>query len=153
MSHSRRIWIAATLGVIALVLYAADLLGLKPPPRILPSAVLAIAAVAVGVSARRPEAVDGTTPVPAQATPTTGRALAIAGLALHLLLFVPILPIGLVAPGSGILAIHGTWLVGLILAWRLRVANPPIVLAIPFVTATVIAGILWVGTTVLGWRP
>jgi len=153
MSRTRRTWIASTMGVLAAALYAADLLGLKPPPRILPSAVLAIAAVVIGVSARRPQPAGDVTPVPAQAAPTTRRALSIAGLALHLLLFVPILPIGLVAPGPGILAIHGTWLIGLILAWRLRHANPPIVLAIPFVTAGVIAVILWVGTTMLGWQP
>ena len=153
MSRTRRTWIAATLGVLAGALYAADLLGLKPPPRILPSAVLAIAAVVIGVSARRPQPAGGPAPVPAQAAPTTRRALSIAGLALHVLLFVPILPIGLVAPGAGILAIHGTWLIGLVLAWRLRHSNPPIVLAIPFATAGVIAAILWVGTTMLGWQP
>lgn len=153
MSRTRRIWIAATLGVLALALYAADLLGLKPPPRILPSAVLAIAAVVIGVSARQPQPADGTAPVPAHAAPTTRRALSIAGLALHLLLFVPILPIGLVAPGPGILAIHGTWLIGLVVAWRLRASNPPIVLAIPFLTGGLIAAILWVGTTMLGWQP
>jgi len=153
MPHARRTWIAASLGVLAFVLYAADLLGLKPPPRILPSAVLAITAVVVGVSTRQPEPADGAPRVPAQATSTTGRVLAVAGLGLHLLLLVPILPIGLVAPGSGVLAIHGTWLVGLILAWRLRLTNPPVVLAIPLLTAAMIAAILWVGTTMLGWQP
>ena len=186
MSQSRRTWIAVTLGVLAFALYAADLLGLKPPPRIIPSVVLAAAAVVIGVTARRPAPADGphdsppgttaTTDdgapgaaatahggaraagngapmVPAQADPTVGRLLVIAGLTLHLLLVVPIVPIGLVAPAQGMLAVHGAWLVGFAIAWRLRRSNPPLVLAVPFATAAVIAAVLWVGTTQLGWQP
>jgi hypothetical protein len=136
---------AWALAMAALALYLADLMGLKPPPRILPSLVLVVAAVLVGITPRARSA-DG--PLPPR-----DRAMAIAGLALHLLVFVPILPIGLIAPGAGVLTIHGLWLAGLLGAWWLRRSDPALVLAIPFVTAAVIAGVLWYGTTVLGWQP
>jgi hypothetical protein len=142
--RSRRV-VAWSLAVVALVLYLADLMGLKPPPRILPSLVLVVAAVLIGLTPRAR---------PADRPPQShDRALVIAGLTLQLLLFVPILPIGLVAPGAGVLIIHGLWLVGLIVVWWLRRSDPPIVLAVPFVTAALIAGVLWFGTTILGWRP
>jgi len=142
--RSRRV-VAWSLAVVALVLYLADLLGLKPPPRILPSLVLVVAAVLIGIAPRAR---------PADRPPQSrDRALVIAGLALQLLLFVPILPIGLVAPGAGVLTIHGLWLVGLIVAWWLRRSDPPVVLAVPFVTAALVAGVLWFGTTALDWRP
>lgn len=137
--------VAWALAVVALVLYLADLMGLKPPPRILPSLVLVVVAVLVGITPRA-RAVDRP-PLPRD------RAMAIAGLGLHLLLFVPILPIGLIAPGAGVLTIHGLWLAGLIGAWWLRRSDPAVVLAIPFVTAAAIAGVLWYGTTVLRWQP
>jgi hypothetical protein len=142
---SRRRIVAWSLAVAALLLYLADLMGLKPPPRILPSLVLVVVAVLIGLT---PRARPADRP---QQSPD--RALVIAGLTLQLLLFVPILPIGLVAPGAGVLVIHGLWLVGLIVAWWLRRSDPPIVLAVPFVTAALIGGVLWFGTTVLGWRP
>ncbi|MBW3605789.1 MAG: hypothetical protein KY460_12955 [Actinobacteria bacterium] len=142
--RTRRI-VASVLAIVALGLYLADLMGLKPPPRILPSVVLVVAAVLVGITPRARAADDPLLP--------RDRAMMIAGLALHLLLFVPILPIGLIAPGAGVLTIHGLWLLGLIAAWWLRWSNPPVVLAIPFATAAVIAGVLWYGTTVLGWQP
>jgi hypothetical protein len=65
----------------------------------------------------------------------------IAGLTLHVLLLVPILPIGLIAPGEGVIAIHGVWVAGLIVALRYRRANPGIVLLTPFVTAALLAAI------------
>ena len=149
MSLARRSWIAVALGVLALVLYTADLLGLKPPPRMLPSAVLAVAAVAVGVTPRRAAEPDahGADGAPAR------RWMAIVGLALLLAQLVYVVPIGLVAPGEGIIAIHGLWLAGLIVAWRLRRSHPPVVLATPFVVAALHAATLWAGTTYLGWRP
>lgn len=137
--------VAWSLAVVALVLYLADLMGLKPPPRILPSLVLVVAAVLVGITPR-PRPADR----PVQ---PRDRAMTIAGIALHLLLFVPILPIGLIAPGAGVLTIHGLWLVGLVVAWWLRRSDPPVVLAVPFATAALVAGVLWFGTTVLGWQP
>jgi hypothetical protein len=142
--RTRRL-VASALAVVALVLYLADLMGLKPPPRILPSLVQVVAAVLVGITPRA-RAVDR----PAE---PRDRAMAITGLTLQLLLFIPILPIGLIAPGAGVLTIHGLWLVGLLGAWWLRRSDPAVVLAIPFVTAAAIAGLLWYGTTVLGWQP
>ncbi|HSJ43779.1 MAG TPA: hypothetical protein VK923_03750 [Euzebyales bacterium] len=142
--RTRRL-VAWALAIAALVLYLADLMGLKPPPRILPSLVLVVAAVLVGVTPR-PRAVNRP-PAPRD------RAMAIAGLTLQLLLFVPILPVGLIAPGAGVLTIHGLWLVGLLGAWWLRRSDPAVALAIPFVTGATIAGVLWYGTTVLGWQP
>lgn len=140
-THRRAV--AATLATAAAVLYLADLTGLKPPPRILPSVLLAVAAVAVGVQPR-----------PAPVTVTRGdRVMAGVGLALQGALFVPILPIGLVAPGAGVIVVHGTWLAGTITAWRLRRTNPRVVLALPFLTAAALTGIVWFGTTQLGWRP
>ena len=160
MSPTRRSWISGVLGVLAFVLYAADLLGLKPPPRILPSVALAIAAVVIGVTPRRADPArptdDPQSAGPTQATPATSagaRAMTIIGFVLLVLLLIPIVPIGLVAPGFGVMVIHGIWLVGFIAAWRLRRSNPPAVLAIPFVAAALIAGTLWLGTSVLGWRP
>lgn len=170
MSLTRRTWISVALGVLAFVLYAADLLGLKPPPRILPSVVLAVAAVVVGVTPRRAgqghptgaeHATDPAHPSPgvtratatAPGMPPVARVMTITGFVLLLLLLVPVVPIGLVAPGLGILTIHGIWLVGFIVAWRLRRSNPPVVLAVPFVAAALIAATLWVGTTLLGWQP
>jgi hypothetical protein len=136
------------------VLYVADLLGLKPPPRILPSVVLAIAAVLIGVTPRRADrTAPGDGPEGAVRTSTAGRVMTIAGFALLVLLLIPIVPIGLVAPGEGIIAIHGIWLAGFIAAWRLRRSNPPVVLAAPFVAAALIAATLWVGTVHLGWQP
>jgi hypothetical protein len=79
--------------------------------------------------------------------------MTITGFVLLVLLLIPIVPIGLVAPGLGVMVIHGIWLVGFIAAWRLRRSNPAAVLAIPFVAAALIAATLWLGTTVLGWRP
>ncbi|MBW3606626.1 MAG: hypothetical protein KY460_17300 [Actinobacteria bacterium] len=76
-----------------------------------------------------------------------------AGLVLHLLLLVPILPIGLIAPGTGVLVIHGCWLLGLVIAWWLRRSAPGVVLAIPFVTAAGVIAVVWFGTSVLGWEP
>jgi hypothetical protein len=156
MLHTRRTWIAVALGVVAFLLYAADLMGLKPPPRILPSVVLAIAAVLIGVTPRRAdvsrpaaEADDA----PAHHMSTAGRVMTVAGFVLLVLLLIPIVPIGLVAPGQGVIAIHGIWLVGFIAAWRLRRSNPPAVLAAPFVAAALIAATLWTGTVHLGWRP
>jgi hypothetical protein len=195
MSLTSRTWISATLGVLAFVLYAADLLGLKPPPRILPSVVLAIAAVVIGVAPRRTRRTDpadtpattdaGSTSLtdrggstddvgrprpagaadagvarhstgpalPASAMSPGDRVMTITGFVLLVALLVPVVPIGLVAPGLGIITIHGIWLIGFIAAWRLRRSNPPAVLAIPFVAAALIAATLWFGTTVLGWRP
>ena len=150
MSPTRRRWIAGTLGVLALALYVADLLGLKPPPRILPSVVLGIAAVVIGVSARPEEDGAGASPHPVS---RAGRLMTVAGFTLLALLLIPIVPIGLVAPAEGMLAVHGTWLAGFLAACRLRRSHPPVVLAIPFVAAAVITAILWTGTTYLGWQP
>lgn len=141
----RRLIVAWSLAALALVLYLADLMGLKPPPRILPSLVLVGAAVLIGVTPR--------TRAPDRPLRPRDRRMSVAGLVLHVLLFVPLLPIGLVAPGAGVLVIHGVWLAGLVIAWWLRRSDPPIVLAVPFVTAAVASGVLWFGTTVLGWRP
>ena len=157
MSLARRTWIAVALGVLALTLYVADLMGLKPPPRILPSVVLAVAAVAIGVAPRRADAsgraggADG--PDVADGVSSTRRWMTIAGFVLLALLLVYVVPIGLVAPAEGIIAIHGLWLAGFIVAWRLRRANPPAVLATPFVVAALHAATLWTGSTYLGWRP
>lgn len=143
MSPTRRRAIVWTLAVLAVVLYLGDLTGLKPPPRILPSVLLGGAAVLIGVQPRQP-----THPL------SRGqRAMAVVGLVLQVLLLVPIVPIGLVAPGEGVLVIHGLWLVAFITAWRLRRSRPGVVLAIPFVTAAVLAGILRFGEAVLGWQP
>lgn len=143
MSPTSRRAIAWTLGAVAAALYLGDLTGLKPPPRILPSVVLGGAAVLIGVTPRSP-----TGPVA-----NRSRAMAAAGLLLHLLLLVPILPIGLIAPGAGVVVIHGIWVVTFIVAWYLRRSDPAIVLAIPFGTAAVLAGVVWLGTAVLGWQP
>lgn len=152
MAPARRTWITATLALLAVVLYAADLLGLKPPPRILPSVVLTIAAVVVGVTpSRRPDGDER--PRNLRPPSRAAQVMTITGFVLLILLLIPVMPIGLIAPGPGILAIHGVWLVGFIMAWRLRRCCPPVVLAIPFVTAVLIAAILWVGTTLLGWQP
>ena len=160
MSPTRRTWISVALGVLAFVLYAADLLGLKPPPRILPSVVLAIAAVVIGVTPRRPDparpADDPRSTAPPDTPPARSagaRAMVIVGFVLLVLLLFPIVPIGLVAPGLGIVVIQGIWLAGFIAAWRLRSSNPPAVLAIPFVVAALASATLWFGTTVLGWSP
>lgn len=143
----RRRIVAWGLSVAAAVLYLADLLGLKPPPRVLPSVVLAGAAVLLGVTARDPGS------RPPRPSSTRDRVMSTAGLVLQVLLFVPILPIGLIAPGSGVLAIHGIWLAALVVAWHLRRSNPAAVLAIPFLTAAALAGVIWIGTTMLGWQP
>jgi hypothetical protein len=148
MSLARRGWIAATLGVLAFVLYVADLLGLKPPPRILPSVVLAIAAVVIGV-APRPVA-DGPH---AAGRGSTWHWMTIAGFVLLLAQLVYVVPIGLVAPGEGIIAVQGVWLAGFIVAWRLRRANPAVVLVTPFVVAALHALTLWTGSTYFGWAP
>ncbi|HEX6255565.1 MAG TPA: hypothetical protein VFZ70_07100 [Euzebyales bacterium] len=145
MSLRTRRVTAWSLAGIALLLYLADLMGLKPPPRILPSLVLALAAALIGIEPRSRRADRPVLP--------RDRAMTIAGLVLHLLLFVPILPIGLIAPGAGVLVVHGLWITGLLVAWRRRRSDPGVVLAVPFVTAAAIAGVLWVGTTVLGWQP
>jgi hypothetical protein len=50
---NRRGVIVATLAIAAVVLYLADLAGLKPPPRILPSVVLGGAAVVLGALSPR----------------------------------------------------------------------------------------------------
>ena len=165
MSPLTRTWISAALGTLAFVLYAADLLGVKPPPRILPSVALAIAAVVIGMTpsgatatpAREPGPPTGTPHPPATAggrgRPSRDRALVIIGFLLHALLLVPVVPIGLIAPGLGIITVHGIWLAGFIVAWRARRSSPPVVLIVPFVATALIAATVWFGTTVLGWQP
>jgi hypothetical protein len=156
MSLARRSWIAGALGVLALALYVADLMGLKPPPRILPSVVLAVAAVAIGVRPRRADGAGRTGEADGQDAAdgvSTRRWMTIAGFVLLTLLLVYVVPIGLVAPAEGIIAIQGLWLAGFIVAWRLRRANPPVVLATPFVVAALHAATLWMGSTYLGWAP
>lgn len=143
MARRRRQLLAWTLGLAAVVLYVADLMGLKPPPRILPSVVLGGAAVLVGIDARPPA--DPSRP----AWPVRS----VAGLLLLLVVVVPIIPIGLIAPGQGVMVVHGVWFAGFALAWWLRRAAPGVVLALPFATAAVIAAVVWFGVDVLGWQP
>lgn len=143
MARRPRQLLAWALALLAVALHLADLMGLKPPPRILPSVVLAVAAVLIGIDARPPT--DPARP----AWP----ARSIAGLLLLLVVLAPIIPIGLIAPGQGVLAIHGLWLAGFALAWWLRRAAPGVVLALPFATAAVIATVVWFGVGVLGWQP
>jgi hypothetical protein len=142
--RSRRV-AAWGLAGAALLLYLADLMGLKPPPRILPSLALALAAALIGITPR-PGASD-------RPLRRRDRAMSATGLVLHLLVFVPILPIGLVAPGAGVLVVHGLWVTGLLVAWRRRRSDPALVLAVPFVTAAAIAAVVWIGTAVLDWQP
>lgn len=143
MAPRTRRLVAWTLAALALALHLADLMGLKPPPRILPSVVLACTAVLIGIDARRP------TDPAAPAWPVRS----VVGLLLLLLLLVPIVPIGLIAPGQGVLTVHGLWFAGFGLAWWLRRAAPGIVLALPFATGAAIAGVVWFGVGVLGWQP
>lgn len=143
MPRRTRHLIAWALALVALVAYLADLMGLKPPPRILPSVALAGAAVLVGITPRRP----------ADPAAPGWPVRSVVGLLLLVAVLVPIVPIGLIAPGQGVLAIHGLWFTAFALAWWLRRAAPGVVLALPFVTAAALAGVVWFGVGVLGWQP
>jgi hypothetical protein len=130
--------VAAAVGLVALVL---DFVGLSGPPRVIPGAAL-LAGAAVTVGSSRPAA---------RLAPPASVAAAV-GLAAHALVGLLLLPLGLVAPPLAVIALLVAWAVLLALAVRQR-GRPLVVLTAPAATATLAAGLLYVGGTFLGWTP
>lgn len=113
---------------------AVDVLCTPPPPHMLPGIALMVAGAF---------AWEG----------PGGSILAWIGLALHVLVGVPFLAVGLVAPWYGVLVMWICWVLLLVVALRLRSRRPWVTLAAPFAAAAVFLGTLWLGGTYLGWTP
>lgn len=134
--------VLATAGLAAIT---ADALG-SPPPRVLPGAVLVIAA-AVALAA---ETVDHD---PTPVTFTWARLVVWMGLGLHLVMGIPLIAVGLVAPGWAVTAMWAVWGALLFFTLRLRRTRPWPVLITPPTTAVFLVGALWFGERLLGWSP
>ncbi|MGH8884902.1 MAG: hypothetical protein ACRDYX_06965 [Egibacteraceae bacterium] len=134
--------VQATAGLAAITL---DGIG-SPPPRMLPGAALVIAA-ATAFAAGQAD-LDAT-----PATFTWTRLAAWVGLGLHLVVGLPFLALGLLAPLWAILVLWAVWGALLTLAIRLRHTRPWLVLVIPPVTAAILVGALSLGGRFLGWTP
>jgi hypothetical protein len=129
----------AAVGVLALI---DDLAGASVPPRVLPGAILLAAAAAVA---------GGDAPPPGRRVPPLAGMVAWAGLAAHGLVGVVLLPLGLVAPWWAVLALLVVWALLLALALRLRRRRPWLVPFLPATMAAIAAGVLYLGSSVLGW--
>jgi hypothetical protein len=128
--------VAAAVGLVALVL---DFLGLSGPPRVIGGAAL-LAGAAVTFGSSRPAA---------RWAPLASVAAAV-GLGAHALVGLLLLPLGLVAPPWAVIALLVAWAALLALAVRQR-GRPLVVLVAPAATATLAAGLLYVGGTFFGW--
>lgn len=134
---------ALIMAVAGLAAITIDTIG-SPPPRVLPGAVLVIAGAIAFASA---PAGHGA----ALAAPIWARRGAWVGLALQLVVGLPLVAAGLVAPGWAVTAMWAAWGALFVLALSLRRTRPWLVLAVPPATAAILFGALWLGGHFLGW--
>jgi hypothetical protein len=140
LTRSRPGRAAASMTAVGVLALIDDLAGASVPPRVLPGAILLVAAAVVA---------GGDAPAPAvgRRVPLPARVAAWAGLEAH----VALLPLGLVAPWWAVIALLVLWALLLALALRLRRRRPWLVPFFPATTAAIAVGLLYLGSTVLGW--
>jgi hypothetical protein len=129
----------AAVGVLALI---DDLAGASVPPRVLPGAILLVAAAVVA---------GDDASAAGRRVPPLARVVAWAGLVAHAVVGVVLLPVGLVATWWAVLALLVVWALLLALALRVRRRRPWLIAAFPTAMAAIAAGVLDLGGTVLGW--
>ncbi len=83
--------------------------------------------------------------------PGGARVAAYMAIAIHLLLALPVLTLGIVAPGWAVILFYVGWGVLLAVAFQLLRTRPALVLAIPVVFVAVIYAILFLGENLLGF--
>lgn len=76
---------------------------------------------------------------------------AYVGIAIHALLALPLITLGLVAPRWAVILFYVIWGVLLAVAFQLLRVRPAVVLAIPVAFVAVVFAILFLGDALLGW--
>jgi hypothetical protein len=142
LTRSRPGRAAASMTAVGVLALVDDLAGASVPPRVLPGAILLVAAAVVA---------GGDAPAAGRRVPLLARMVAWAGLAGHGVVGVVLLPLGLVAPWWAVIALLVLWGLLLALALRLRRRRPWLVPFFPVTMAAIAAGLLDLGSTVLGW--
>ena len=134
--------VATAAGVISVVL---DLGAPHAAARMIPGVLTLLSGAAGAIAATRAQG-GGT-------WQSLQRWLAWGFLAIHALLVLPLLTLGLVAPLPVVLALVALWALALHLALRSYGDRPLSVLLAPIAVAAVTAAVLAFGGEVLGWGP